>query len=140
MTVSIDSNVVVALWWQHDPLNRVAEKMLLQAQRTGRLVVSAPVYAELMGDPNRTEAEIDRFLDETGIQIDWELNQSVWRQAGSAYRSYTLRCRTGDRSVPRGILADFLIGAHALVSGYSLLTLDRRLFHAAFPKLPILAI
>jgi predicted nucleic acid-binding protein len=37
----------------------------------------------------------------------------------------------------RRILADFLIGAHADVRGYRLLTLDERLYRAAFPSLTI---
>ena len=35
----------------------------------------------------------------------------------------------------RRILADFLIGAHAHTRGYRLLTLDERLYKAAFPTL-----
>jgi len=33
------------------------------------------------------------------------------------------------------ILADFLIGTHTLRNGFCLLTLDDRLYHAAFPRL-----
>lgn len=35
---------------------------------------------------------------------------------------------------PRRILADFLIGAHALQRGAALLTLDDRVYRAAFPN------
>jgi predicted nucleic acid-binding protein len=44
-----------------------------------------------------------------------------------------------DGQVPRRILTDFLIGAHALVRGFTLLTFDQRLYAAAFPELNILA-
>jgi len=37
----------------------------------------------------------------------------------------------------RRILADFLIGAHAQTENYRLLTLDERLYKAAFPTLTI---
>jgi predicted nucleic acid-binding protein len=39
-----------------------------------------------------------------------------------------------DRQLLRRILADFLIGAYAAVHRYRLLTLDQRLYRAAFPK------
>lgn len=39
---------------------------------------------------------------------------------------------------PRRILADFLIGAHALTNGYALLTLDKSGFRSAFPALKLL--
>jgi hypothetical protein len=139
MTTSIDSNIIVALWWKSDPLNRIAAQALFQAQRRGRMVVCAPAYAELMGDPDRNEAELDEFFAEGGILIDWVLDEEIWREAGKAYRGYIHRRRSGSGAFPRQILTDFLIGAHSLVRGYSLLTLDRRLYAAAFPKLKIIS-
>lgn len=40
----------------------------------------------------------------------------------------------------RRILADFLIGAHALVKGYTLLTLDEGMYRAAYPRLGIVTV
>ena len=42
--------------------------------------------------------------------------------------------------LPRRILADFLIGAHALRNGFPLLTLDDRIYRAAFPGLIVVTI
>jgi predicted nucleic acid-binding protein len=139
MTTSIDSNIVVALWWEPDPLNRAAAQLLIQARKSGAMIVSAPAFAELSGDPNRSEAELDAFFAETGISIDWNLEEEIWREAGKAYRGYVQRRRSSSSATPRRILADFLIGAHALVRNYSLLTLDKRLYAAAFPKLKIIS-
>lgn len=139
MTTSIDSNIIVALWWQADPMNSIATRMLNQAHQVGRLVVSAPVYAELMGDPKRTEAELNEFFLDTGISVDWALEESVWREAGRANRGYIQRRRLSSGQIPRRILSDFLIGAHAVVRGYSLLTFDQRLYAAAFPALAIIS-
>ena len=139
MTTSIDSNIIIALWREADALNGVAAKMLVRARKQGKLIVSAPVYAELMGDPKRTEAELNEFLRDTSILIDWTLNEKTWREAGRAYQGYVQRRRSGDGALPRRILADFLIGAHALVCEYALLTFDQRLYSAAFPKLTIVS-
>ncbi len=139
MTTSIDTNIIVALWWQPDPFNRVAANMLGQAQKLGPLVVCAPVYAELMGDPGRSEAELSDFLEDTRISIDWSLEEEIWRRAGRAYQGYVQRRRASSETFPRRILTDFLIGAHASVRGYSLMTLDLRLYAAAFPQLNIIA-
>ena len=38
------------------------------------------------------------------------------------------------------MLADFLIGAHAQVRAYRLLTMDERIYKAAFPTLKIASI
>jgi hypothetical protein len=139
MTTSIDSNIVVALWRQADPLNSTAATMLNRSRRQGNLVVSAPVYVELLGDPSRDEAGLDTFLEDTGILIDWTLDERVWREAGRANRGYINRRRSSGGSLPRRLVTDFLIGAHALVRGHTLLTFDRRLYAAAFPKLSIIA-
>lgn len=138
MTTSIDTNIIVALWREDDPTNRDAAKLLGQAQKLGKLVLSAPVYAELMGDPGRDEAELNEFLRDAGIPIDWAFDEGVWREAGRASRGYIRRRRLSHGTLPRRILTDFLIGAHALTRGYALLTFDRRLYAAAFPKLKIL--
>lgn len=139
MTTSIDTNVIVALWWDSNALNRMAEKVLVRAASAGKLVISAPVYAELMGDPGRTESEVAGFLRETGISIEWTFDEGIWREAGKAYRDYIQRRRSGGGNFPRRILADFLIGAHALVADYTLLTLDLGFYSAAFPKLKIVS-
>ena len=139
MTTSIDSNIVVALWRRDDPSSGTAAILLDQARKQGGLVVSAPVFAELMGDPNRTEIGLNEFFRDTGILIDWTVDERAWREAGRAYRGYVQRRRSENGSFPRRILADFLIGAHALVHGYSLLTFDLRLYSAAFPSLSIIS-
>ncbi|HZB89667.1 MAG TPA: type II toxin-antitoxin system VapC family toxin [Terracidiphilus sp.] len=140
MTTSIDTNIVVALWWTADPLNQAVAKMLHTARKRGPLVVSAPVYAELMGDPSRTEADLERFAQDAGITIEWNFEEELWRDAGRTYQSYIRRRRLAVESFPRRILTDFLIGAHALSRGYALLTLDKRLYAAAFPRLRIISV
>jgi hypothetical protein len=60
-----------------------------------------------------------------------------WRLAGRAFQAYAdRRRRQRDASACR-ILADFVIGAHALANGCRLLTLDDRLYHSSFPTLAI---
>jgi len=137
MTTAIDSNVVIALWDTQPALSFAAEQALEAAFRRGNLVVAAPVFAELLAAPGRTETFLNRFLVETGIAIDWQLDEPVWRSAGRAFQAYAERRRKHRASAARRILADFLIGAHAEVRGHRLLTLDERLYRAAFPKLTI---
>jgi predicted nucleic acid-binding protein len=137
MTTAIDTNVIVALWDADDTLHRPARAALDRAFGQGSLVISGTVYAELLAAPGRTEAFVDAFCEETGIQVEWELGERVWREAGKAFQSYTLQRRKQRGTAPRRILADFLIGAHALVSGHKLLTLDAGIYQASFPKLKI---
>lgn len=139
MTTSIDSNVIGALWNSQDAGNLDAMKMLGQTRKQGNLVVIGPVYSELMAGPLRDVAAMDEFFAQAGIAIEWVLGEDVWREAGKAYRGYSLRRLRSGGGLPRRLLVDFVVGAHALLSGYTLLTLDRRLYAAAFPKLKIIS-
>jgi hypothetical protein len=98
------------------------------------MVIAGPVYAELLAGPSRTEEFLDRFLAETGIAIDWAMEETIWRLAGVRFQQYARR----RRSAPRRILADFLIGAHAVRNASALLTLDSGLYRIAFPELELL--
>lgn len=137
MTTALDTNVVVALWDTDDALNSAALETLNSAFHRGGLVISGAVYAELTSFPKRSANFLDRFLTETQISVDWTINERIWRSAGSAFRAYPDRRRKRGAEGPRRILADFLIGAHALENNYSFLTLDDRIYRAAFPNLQI---
>jgi predicted nucleic acid-binding protein len=136
MITAIDTNVIVALWAE-DEISVAAEAALEKAYQRGRMIVSAPVFAELIAAPGRTEGFVNSLLEENGIVIDWDLHEPVWRAAGRAFQAYPERRRKQGDPGTRGILADFLIGAHAQVRGYRLLSLDERLYRAAFPNLKI---
>jgi predicted nucleic acid-binding protein len=140
MTTAIDTNIFVALWDADEPLNPAARPALDLALGRGSIVIAAPVYSELLAFPSRSEAFLDGFFRETGIFVDWNLNEAVWRTAGLAYQAYAVRRKKHRDPGPRRILADFLIGAHALRSGFPLLTLDDRIYRAAFPRLSVVNI
>jgi predicted nucleic acid-binding protein len=143
MVIALDTNILLSLWYSEDLLNSLALQTLENLDPGCSLVISAPVYAELWAGRGST---LDSLLEDEGVTVDWELPEPVWRVAASAYRDYALRRRSTGvghprRSTgaghPRRILADFLIGAHALVNGYTLLTLDQRHYRKAFPKLKL---
>jgi hypothetical protein len=140
MITAIDTNVLVALWDRDDTLNSAAQLALDAAFARGKLVISGAVFAELLAFPRRTETFLDRFLKDTGIAVDWTTDESLWRVAGKAFQKYANRRRKQATGSPRRVLADFLIGAHALERGYSLLTLDTHIYRAAFPKLQIVKV
>lgn len=139
MTTAIDTNVLVALWDADPQLNTAAQKALDAAQERSALVISGAVYAELLALPGRTEELLDGFFAGTGVRIDWELTERVWRIAGQAFQGYVARRGWKKAELPRRILADFLIGAHASIHRYRLMTLDQPLYRAAFPGLEIVS-
>jgi predicted nucleic acid-binding protein len=137
MTTAIDTNIIVALWHDEPSVSAGVEAALDAAFRRGGLVIAAPVFAELIAAPGRTEEFVNTFLNENGIAIDWSLDEAIWRAAGRAFQAHAERCRSQSEPGPRRFHADFLIGAHAQIHGYRLLTLDERHYRAAFPELKI---
>lgn len=116
-------------------LAALAENALLAAAARGQLLICAPVYAELIAKPKRSIASVENFLETTRIAVDWTLEPSIWQSAGVGFQMYAANRKKQKLPPPRRILADFLIGAHAVQRGYTLLTLDRSVYTKSFPKL-----
>jgi predicted nucleic acid-binding protein len=93
MVTAIDTNVLVALWDPDDSLNQAAQRSLDEALSRGTLVISAPVFAELLAFPARSASFVDTFLNDTGIVVEWNLDESIWRHAAEAFQKYASRPR-----------------------------------------------
>lgn len=93
MTSAVDANVVVALLAGTEVETAIAQRALADAASRGAVVICAAVYAELMAMPGLAEDELDAFLEETDVGVDWSLGAAVWQDAGRAYRSYAERRR-----------------------------------------------
>jgi len=88
------------------------------------------IYAELAAyarSKESLEAEIA-----TARLLMRELPRDALFLAGRAHAAY--RSRGGSRT---GVLADFMVGAHAAVAACPLLTRDRRRYAAYFPTLSL---
>ncbi len=134
MLSAIDTNVISALWsYENVPIN--IAQLLAKYKSEGGLIVSGPVYAELLAYPNTSVEYLDKFLEATGIEVDYYLKKSVWEMAGKAYSDYAIRRRKARGGQTKRILADFVIGAHALVSTDRLITLDKNRYNTSFPEL-----
>lgn len=137
MTTLLDTNVIIALWDNDPAVNGPARLALENALARGALAINGVVYGELLGYEGREEEFLERFLAKTGITVEWDLDEPIWRTAGRAFQAYASRRARSGSSKPRRILPDFLIGAHASKRGYTLLTLDLGHFRAAFPDMRI---
>jgi hypothetical protein len=112
--------------------------LLAEARRDGALLISPFVFAELFAYPSMTEALVRRFLDTTGVVVDLRLDERVWTESGLRFARYAARCRQSFGQGPRRVLADFLVGAHALVQADRLLTLDPKVYQQDFPEVRLM--
>jgi predicted nucleic acid-binding protein len=138
LATAVDTNVFISLLSGDEEEAAVAQVALERVSARGKLAVPLPVYAELVAG-GRGPEEVERFLGDKGIDIVSGTSRNIWRDAGVRYGRYARdRRQQKEASGPRRILADFVIGAHALHLSRTLLTSDSGIFTTYFSELEIL--
>jgi len=137
LKTAIDANIFSAIW-SNEPSAPQLVQSLATARANGALVISGPVFAEIHGYPRITPELIHEFLQKASIWVDFQLSEEVWRETGIRFARYAARRRKSGGSEPRGLISDFIIGAHALIQADCLLTLDRQVFLRDFPELRLI--
>jgi len=137
MRTALDTNILSALW-SGEPVSSRVSRALVEARADGGLVVCAPVFVELMAHPAVTEHFVDGFLRDTGITVDFDIEEATWREAAKRFAAYAQRRRRSGGDSPKRLLVDFVIAAHALLHADRLMTLDAKRYSQDFPKLRIL--
>ena len=128
----VDSNVLLDILTDDpDWLDWSASALARQADAVS-LVVNPVIYAEVA-------ARFERIEDlEEALPVEYYRRDPLpWEAAFLAGRCFVRYRRAGGQR--RSPLPDFYVGAHALVSGLTLLTRDARRYRTYFPKLRVIA-
>jgi predicted nucleic acid-binding protein len=137
LRTAIDTNVISAIWTD-EPSAKELIRTLRAAKSEGALLISPVVYVELHAYPGVSEVVIKDFLADSGIRVDFSLKESVWEEAGRRFAQYANRRRRSGSGDPKRLLADFLVGAHALLHADRLLSLDEAGYRQDFPELKLI--
>lgn len=128
----VDTNVLIDIA-THDPDWALWSLDQFEAvSLAGPVFINDVVYAELSARYERIE-DLEAFLAAAEVDI-MPIPRAALFLAGKAFMQY--RQAGGVRT---GVMPDFFIGAHALVSGLPLLTRDIRRYHTYFPGLVLIA-
>jgi predicted nucleic acid-binding protein len=128
----VDSNVLFDYLSEDEEWSDWSGSMLSAAAHRGAVVINPLIFAEVSIRYSRIE-DLDEALPAeyfVRASLPWE----AAFLAGKCYERY--RRRGGAKRSP---LPDFYIGAHAAVTGMTLLTRDARRYRSYFPKLRIIA-
>ncbi|CAL1241894.1 type II toxin-antitoxin system VapC family toxin [Candidatus Methylocalor cossyra] len=129
--VLVDSNVIIDIT-SDDPQWFDWSAAWLRALKRSRLLINPLILAEV-----GVLAESAEEVEELEARLGLERMQLPWEAAFLAGRAFVAYRRAGGkRSAP---LPDFYIGAHAQVTGLTLLTRDARRYRSYFPDLRLIA-
>ena len=154
MITAVDTNVLLDIVAGPAPHTREAVAALGRAAGEGNIVVSDVVYAELAAR-FPTSDELEEFLTGTKIVrvpsgslalhlagrawVDYVTRRPNFLQCPSCGARNYVKCeQCGEQVAPRQhMVADFLIGAHAMVHADRLLTRDHGYYRTYFPNLKV---
>lgn len=130
--VLVDTNVLLDVL-QNDPAwAEWSQQQLDAAILKDSLAINAVIYSELSIAFERIE-ELESVLAEVSLTVEAIPREALFL-AGKAFVSY--RRRQGTKS---GVLPDFYIGAHAAVSGLTILTRDAARYRSYFPTVELIS-
>lgn len=130
--ILVDTNVLLDVVGRDPVWADWSRRHLNLAAATDDLAINEIVYAELSVGYQRVE-ELDEMLVRAGIALA-PIPRPALFLAGKAFRRY--RQAGGGRT---GVLPDFFIGAHAVVSNGVLITRDARRYRSYFPGIALIA-
>lgn len=132
--IFLDINIILSALNPNDA-NHTRALNALDTHGQQALCICPMVYAELRA--SGAWSAMNTWLNLQGVSVVWEMPASVWDAAGVAFGQYAVLRRAG--SVPRRIVADFLIAAHAKHHKLEMLTFDDTVFTAVFSGITLLA-
>lgn len=132
MATLIDTNVLIDIAARDPVWLQWSRLKLERARKDGSVLVNQIIYSEF-SIRYETLEEVERALPAD----EFRREGLPWHAAFAAAKAFALyRRRGGSREK---VLPDFLIGAHAAIRGYSLLTRDPSGYRTYFPDLDIIA-
>jgi predicted nucleic acid-binding protein len=127
-----DSNVILDLLLDNKNWGAWSDRQFARCRSEGELVMTPVVFSEISPE-FRTFDQAHSMIDSLGFARE-DIPYSAAYLAGQTHAAY--RKRGGERA---RTLPDFLVGAHAAVQGYRILTRDASRYRGYFPNVEVIA-
>jgi predicted nucleic acid-binding protein len=155
MTTAVDTNIILDVLIPGEPFRESSKELLHRHLSKGKLILCEVVFAELAARFPSAE-ELASFLTDTRMNLVYSNEKSLY-MAGSRWAKYTRKIAKNrfscgkcghefETTCPRcktiltkrlHVLADFLIGAHALVQAECILSRDLGVYGTYFGDLKV---
>ncbi len=129
--IAVDSSVLIDVLTGDAEHGEASSQALAQALSAGEVVISEAVVAEVQALLDTRETIMDA-LNEFGIRFE-PIQEAAAVRAGHMQRRWRDRGGPGAR-----VVADFLIGAHALLQCQALITRDEAFFRDYYKGLKLI--
>jgi predicted nucleic acid-binding protein len=155
MITAVDTNIILDVLIPDDPFGQSSKLLLDRHLSEGKLILCEVVFAELAAH-FPSEVELNKFLAETGMRLVSSSEKSLyiagnrWKEyskksnksqfscstCGSVFTATCPKCKTA-ATRRFHVLADFLVGAHALVHADCMLSRDLGVYKTYFKDLKV---
>ncbi len=132
MATLIDTNVLIDVAVRDPDWLAWSRKELERARRAGAMLINQIIYSEF-AVRYETPEEVDQLIPAD----EFRREGLPWAAAFAASRAFSLYRRAGGKR--EKVLPDFLVGAHAAIRGYALLTRDPSGYRRYFPTVPLIS-
>jgi predicted nucleic acid-binding protein len=131
MITAVDSNILIDIFLKDKTFAVPSKEALIKSLEDGSVIACGVVLVEAM----TYFPSVDIFFESMsvlGVQSQG-ISKSTFVEAGQSWQLYKQRGGSKNR-----VVADFIIGAHALVECDRLLTRDRGFYRQYFKKLKVI--
>ena len=157
MITAVDTNVVLDVLIPGQPCGESSKRLLDHHLAEGKLILCEVVYAELAAC-FLSEKELRQFLADTGIELNYSSEKSLyvagkrWAEyakkrgsnrltcsgCGHAFAVSCPQCKTA-HTKRLHVIADFIVGAHALGQADCILSRDLGVYKTWFSDLNVVS-
>jgi predicted nucleic acid-binding protein len=132
MPALVDTNILIDIAVRDPDWLQWSRRELERLRKAGSVLINQIIYSEFSMRYDTID-EVDALLPQDVFRREG----LPWEAAFAASRAFAVYRRRG--GAREKVLPDFLIGAHATIRGYAILTRDPRCYRQYFPGLEIIA-